>query len=158
MFPIYLKDQDPFPPPPEPTYFLLARHGVYLVKRSPLYDAVTKCEEELPTLAAQCPQLRLKIPQFPQSMFEAVVGFFVEVFQRYQTEAIVMLFYAPARGFRVLVPPQQVRRWAMGADSLSTDHVQYQHLPRPQGYLQLGSIHSHGALPATHSCLDVLDE
>jgi hypothetical protein len=158
MFPIYLKEQEPFPPPPEPTYFLLAWDGVYLVKRSPLYEAVTKFDGALPGLAGQNPQLRLHIPKLPQRLVERIVGFFLDVFRRYGTEAMLLLFYSPADGFRVDVPPQRVSRWCIGSYHVGGYHVQYERCLRPKGYLHLGTVHSHGDLPAMHSCVDERDE
>jgi hypothetical protein len=158
MFPIYLKHQESFSPPPEPTFFLLARHGVYLVKRSPLYEAITKFNGALPGLATQQPQLRLRLPRLPQKMLEQLVGFFLEVFQRYGTEAMAVLFYTQDSGFRVGVPPQQVSRTYNGASTVGHYHVRYQRYPRPAGCLQLGTIHSHGDQPAMHSCVDEWDE
>jgi hypothetical protein len=158
MFPIYLKEQDPFSPPPEPTYFLVAQEGVFLVKRSPLYESVTPYSGALPGLASQWPQLRVHLPKLPQRLLERVVGFFLEVFRRYGTEAVVVLLYAPQRGFRIGVPRQSVRRWYTGVTYVGTYHVQYEHYPRPPGYLQLGTMHSHGDLPASHSCIDEDDE
>ena len=61
MFPIYIKDQEPFPAPRDATYFLLARDGVYLVKRSPVFEAVTRYDGVLPGLASQTPQLQLHL-------------------------------------------------------------------------------------------------
>jgi hypothetical protein len=147
-----------FSPSAEPTFFLLARHGVYLVKRSPLSEAITKFSGELPGLATQQPQLRLCIPKLPQKVLEQLVGFFLEVFQRYRTEAMAVLFYTPAGGFRVGVPTQQVRRTYDGASTVGHYYVRYQRYPRPARYLQLGTIHSHGDQPAMHSCVDEWDE
>jgi hypothetical protein len=158
MFPIYLKHQESFSPPPEPTFFLLARNGVYLVKRSPLYEAITQFSGALPGLATQQPQLRLHLPKLPQTMLEQLVGFFLEVFQRYGTEAMAVLFYSQEGGFRVGVPWQQVRRLGDGASTAGNYHVRYQRYPRPAHCLQLGTIHSHGDQPAMHSCVDAWDE
>jgi hypothetical protein len=158
MFPIYLKDQESFSPPPEPTYFLLAQEGVFLVKRSPLYESVTPYGGSLPGLAPQRPQLRLHLPKLSQRLLERVVGFFLEVFNRYGTEAVVVLLYAPQHGFRIGVPQQSVSRWYTGYTHVGTYHVQYEHYSRPHGFLQLGTMHSHGDLPASHSCIDKDDE
>ncbi len=158
MFPIYIKDQEPFPAPRDATYFLLARDGVYLVKRSPVFEAVTRYDGVLPGLASQTPQLQLNLPPLPQDVVETVVGFFLQVFRRYGTEAIVVLFYSTDSGFHVEAPPQQVSHWGAGCDHLVGYHVQYGRCQRPPNYVQLGTIHSHGALPATHSHVDKLDE
>ena len=39
MLPIYLKDQD-FTPPADTIYYLLTRDGLFLVKRTPFFEAV----------------------------------------------------------------------------------------------------------------------
>jgi hypothetical protein len=139
-------------------YFLLARDGVYLAQRSPLYDSITRFDGALPGLATQRPQLRLHLPKLPQRLVERVVGFFLDVFQRFGTEALVVMFYAPGRGFRIGVPRQEPSRLYVGMTNLGGYHLRYVRCPRPQGFLQLGTMHSHGDLPATHSCVDQADE
>ena len=39
MLPIYLKDRD-FTPPADTIYYLLSRDGLFLVKRTPFFEAV----------------------------------------------------------------------------------------------------------------------
>jgi hypothetical protein len=139
-------------------YFLLARDGVYLAQRSPLYDAITRFDGTLPGLAPQQAQLHLHLPKLPQWLVECVVGFFLDVFRRYGTEALVVMFYAPGRGFRIRVPRQEPSRLYVGLTNLGGYHLRYDRCPRPEGFLQLGTIHSHGDLPAMHSCVDEADE
>ncbi len=158
MFPIYIKDQQPLPEPTDTVYFVLAQGGVYLVKRTPLYEAVTPYHGELPGLPPQQPQLQLHLPKLPQSLVERVVGFFVQVFERYGTEAVVVLFYASSRGFYVDAPPQRVNRWHTAYGCHGGYRVRYASCPRPAGFLQVGTVHSHADLPASHSHVDALDE
>lgn len=158
MFPIYIKDREPFPSPRESTYFLIAQDGVYLVKRSAVFEAITRYDGSMPGLASQQAQLQLNLPPLPQDVVETVVGFFLHVYKQYGTEAVVVLFYSTVSGFHVEAPPQQVSLWGTGCDNLVGYHVRYGACQRPQEYLQLGTIHSHGALPATHSHVDKFDE
>ena len=56
MLPIYLKDQD-FAPPDDPIYYLLTRDGLFLVKRTPFFEAAVPAPG-LPWLEPQAPGAR----------------------------------------------------------------------------------------------------
>jgi hypothetical protein len=79
------------------------------------------------------------------------------VYRRYQSEAIILLYFSPAAGFRVDVPRQHVRRRGRGLWMRSYS-VDYDNLPTPEGYVRLGTWHSHADLRAYHSHQDNLDE
>jgi hypothetical protein len=84
---------------------------------------------------------------------EQVVAFFREVYQRFRSEALVLLFYAPAapegERWTVVVPEQVVSP----AHLYSEDPG-----PAPNGWLLAGTIHSHGNMRAYHSGTDDSDE
>ncbi|MGC2432688.1 MAG: hypothetical protein WA433_02815, partial [Desulfobaccales bacterium] len=57
MLPIYLKEHD-FSTPEEPIYYLLTRQGLFLVKRTPFFEA-TLPAAGIPWLAPQEPEVCL---------------------------------------------------------------------------------------------------
>ena len=56
MLPIYLKDQD-FTTPAVPIYYLLTRDGLFLVKRTPFFEATVPAPG-IPWLSPQHPEVR----------------------------------------------------------------------------------------------------
>ena len=63
MLPIYLKDRD-FIPPADTIYYLLTRDGLFLVKRTPFFEAVVPATG-IPWLEPQGPEVRLSAPPLP---------------------------------------------------------------------------------------------
>jgi hypothetical protein len=147
MLPIYLKDQD-FTPPEEPIYYLLARDGLFLVKRTPFFEAVVS-GTGIPWLEAQEPGVRLTAPPLPAALLLQAVAFFRAVYDRYKTEAIVLLAWREAAGAYELVIPHQ---------TVGGGHCDYEVREFPPGLIRLGTIHSHAGIEAFHSERDEADE
>ncbi|MGH7819470.1 MAG: hypothetical protein ACREQ9_06845 [Candidatus Binatia bacterium] len=141
-------------------YYEVAANGVFQIRESEIYRAVTREEGRIPGLLPATEELELKLPRLPASLVEEVLGFFHAIYRRYRGEAIVILFYEPkTREFRVAVPRQSLpgRRTADGRWR-ARYAVRYCAVPRPPGFLRLGSIHSHADLPASASEIDCEDE
>ncbi len=156
MFPICLKSENSIEPVHESIYFVLAENGLFLVKNLDLFRASVKVEG-IPWFQPHQDSLQLKFPRLPRTLVEACMGFFYEVYRRHRSEAIVLLFFSPATGsFRVGVPSQQVP--FRGRLHGSSCRVDYEHLPTPEGFLRLGTWHSHADFKAYHSLQDDLDE
>ncbi len=148
MFPLHLKD-DGFQEPAEPIYYLLARNGLFAVKETAFFRSVTRVEG-LSWLEEQEEGVQLKLPaRIPLLLIRQVVAFFQEIYRRHQAEAVVLLYYnGEARRYELVVPEQEaspLRCW-------------YEIGPTPPGWQRVGTIHSHGKLPAFHSGADVEDE
>lgn len=148
MFPLYLKDEG-FVEPQQPIYYLLARTGLFLVKENQFFRSATKVEG-LSWLQEQEEGVRLKLPApIPLVLIRQAVAFFQEVYRQYQAEGVALLYYNhDVSRYELVVPEQEaspLRCW-------------YQIPPTPQGWQRLGTLHSHGKLPAFHSGADVEDE
>jgi hypothetical protein len=147
MLPIYLKDQD-FAPPADPIYYLLSRDGLFLVKRTPFFEAVVPATG-IPWLESQDPEVRLSAPPLPAALILQAAAFFRAVYDRYESEAVVLLVWREAsRTYELLVPHQTVG----GA------HCDYEVREFPAGLRRLGTIHSHAGAEAFHSWRDWQDE
>jgi Prokaryotic homologs of the JAB domain len=147
MLPIYLKDQD-FTPPDEPIYYLLSRDGLFLVKRTPFFEAVVPAPG-IPWLEPLEPGVRLTAPPLPAGLLLQAVAFFRAVYSRYKSEALALLAWREAtRTYELVIPHQTV----------GGGHLDYQVRDFPPGLLRLGTIHSHAALEAFHSERDDADE
>ena len=157
MIPIHIKTET-FSEPDGALYYLVAAEGVYLVKRTGLYRSITRADRIVGP-QSQAPALELDLPKIPRELMERVYGFFDAVYQKWQGEAIVLLFYDPdRRDFRVGVPRQTVRRFWYADGWITEGHVEYDAMPRPEGYLKIGDIHSHGKQSAFFSAVDDHDD
>lgn len=95
------------------------------------------------------PYVRLNTGKIPFAQFCKVILFFRAVYARHQSEAIVMLFHSKTRDeFLVYAPPQEV----------GYGHVNYAGRKPLDGYIQLGTMHSHGDSAAFASNEDRRDE
>ena len=84
--------------------FVVARDGLYLRKQSLLGLSQTKVER-VAHLPAGKPFLDYRLPKLPAELMGQVVGFFRAVYDRQQTEALVLLLWQDDR-FELLVPSQ----------------------------------------------------
>ena len=157
MIPVYMKTGAAEEPSPT-IYYLLARNGVFLVKKTALFSAATRVD----TLVGFEPHqeaLDLGVPRVPRRILEAAYGFFLEVYQRWEGEAIALLYYSPqARKFQIAIPPQSLYRYRTVRGWRTESRLTYGTFPRPEGFLKLGDIHSHADMPAFFSATDDRDD
>jgi hypothetical protein len=147
MLPIYLKDGD-FVPPPDTIYYLLTRDGLFLVKRTPFFEAVVPAGG-IPWLEPQGADVRLSAPRLPAALLLRALAFFRAVYALYESEAVVLLTWREAAGAYELVVPHQ---------TVGGGHCDYEVREFPAGLTRLGTIHSHAGLEAFHSLRDLEDE
>lgn len=147
MLPIYLKDQD-FSPPADPIYYLLTRDGLFLVKRTPFFEATVPVSG-VPWLEAQEPEVSLAGAPLPAALLLKALAFFRAVYSRYHSEAVALLGWREAtRTFELVIPHQTV----------GGGHCDYEIKEFPAGLTRLGTIHSHAGVEAFHSERDDADE
>jgi hypothetical protein len=92
-------------------------------------------------------------------LLEQIYGFFQLVFNRWDGEAVVFLYYSPARcEFLADAPPQQLTRYRTHRGWSTAGHVEYRSISRPDGFLKLGDAHSHGDSAAFFSSVDDRDD
>ena len=143
MLPIYLKDRD-FTPPADTIYYLLTRDGLFLVKRTPFFEAVVPAAG-IPWLESQGPEVRLTAPPLPAALLLQALSFFRAVYTRYEAEAVALLAWREAsRTYELVVPHQTV----------GGGHCDYEVRDFPAGLMRLGTIHSHAGVEAFHSWRD----
>lgn len=156
MIPVYLKTADAVEPD-DPLYYLVAANGTFCVRRTPLFASATRAE--IAGLESHHEDVAIRFPKVPLSAIESIVGFFRFVYWRWHGEAIAFLFYSPERGeFTVDVPPQTLPRVCSGGQWRTEGRVEYGRVPRPQGFVKVGDVHSHGAAPAFFSPTDDRDD
>jgi PRTRC genetic system protein A len=157
MIPLYVKTAD-LETPSDAVYYLLAANGAFLVKKTPLFDSITRADDVVP-LKTQRPAITFHFPKLPHRLLERVLGFFTQVYRRWDGEAVALLYYSPARQqFRVEVPPQTVQRYRTSQGWRTEGKVQYGSVSRAEGFLKLGDAHSHGDSPAFFSSTDDRDD
>ena len=159
-FPILLKDGQAAKPEDDSLYYVVASNGIFQVRNTPGYRAVTRACGDTPGLESEHERLDLLCPPLPHDLIDDVLAFFCDVYRRYGGEAIVILFYRPeTREFRARAPEQTISRYRGWDGSWRVvQRLDYEHVDRPAGFLRFGSIHSHGAGPAYASHTDCADE
>ena len=86
--------------------FLVGAGGVYRQVQNPFYTARVKAEK-LAHLAEIEESVQLHVSKVPAGVFREVESFFAEVYDRHQSEAVVLLACNPASGqWQVQVPDQ----------------------------------------------------
>ena len=157
-FPILLK-RDEGVASDESLYYLVAANGLFQVRRTETYVAVTEAQGDVPGLLPEYARLRLDVPRLPVDLLRPVLAFFRAVYEEHGGEAIVILFYSPqAREFRVVAPDQRIPGYERGGRWHSVLQLDYGDAERPDGYLRFGSIHSHADTAAYASAADCADE
>lgn len=147
LFPIHLLRPDD-PLPEASTAYLVGRDGIFVTNTTVAFQAVTPVSE-IPTLQALTPWAEYLLPPMPAECVAQILRFFRAVWKQSKSEAILLISYHPRRKtFRLDAPSQGV----------SPGHIRYE-MPRIHpDFILVGSVHSHGSLPAGHSETDLEDE
>jgi PRTRC genetic system protein A len=157
MIPLYVKTAD-FQTPSDGVYYLVAANGAFLVKKTPLFDSITRVDDVVP-LQTERSAVRLHFPKLPRWLLEQLLGFFTRVYRMWDGEAIALLYYSPdLEQFRIEVPPQTLQRYRTSSGWRTESKVQYGSVSRAEGFLKLGDAHSHPESPAFFSSTDERDD
>jgi hypothetical protein len=157
MIPVYLKRACDSAPA-DPLHYLIAANGAFLVKRTALFTSITAADC-VAGLEEQAPAVMLQFPKVPRRIVEEVLGFFCVVYGRWHGEAVAFLFYSPeTQEFRVEIPHQILRRRRTRNGWRTDGRVEYGAIDRPDGFLKLGDVHSHGHVHAFFSQTDMRDD
>lgn len=171
LFPVVVKDAA-FRPPDVPTYYVLAENGLFLERHTALFSACVPVETCVPGLHPHDTSLTLHLPRLPRALCERAVGFFRAVYERWQGEAILLMFYAPPAGgpvdgsaglqagrFAFSAPPQVIRGRFERGHFRATLRLEYGVCEKPgPEYVKLGTFHSHADAGPAHSGIDAHDE
>lgn len=135
--------------------YVVGGDGLFLHKRNRYYS-ITKKIEGINFLQSLSENLELSIPRLPWSILQEVEAFFRDVYGKYKSEAIVLLYLnLDTKDWVYLVPGQTVSRGRLSVDYEISDTFR-QNIP--SGYELFGSIHSHANAGAFHSHTDDIDE
>ena len=147
MFKVWVNDGNS-PMPDDDIFYIVAKDGIFLKKKLGLFESTAKVDkisilEDLGSYAA------LDIKKISKKEFGKILSFFREVYKTYHSEANTIIHYNPEnKKFRIEIPMQAVSH--SGVDYVSD--LQY------EGYLRIGTIHSHCDFGAFHSGIDKHDE
>jgi hypothetical protein len=158
-FPIFRKDAQFDAGAVPSTYYLITGDGLFLLRRTELYSASVPVDQ-VAGLQPHRPELTLHIPRLPRRLMERALGFFRAVWDKWQGEAIVIMFYAPStRRFAFRAPPQRITGRFIYGKFYADMRLDYGSCERPgPEFVKLGTFHSHGNGGAGHSSIDVHDE
>lgn len=158
-FPILQKDARFDPEAAPDTYYLITGDGLFLSRRTELYSASVPADQ-VAGLQPHHASLTLQIPHLPLRLMERTWGFFRAVWEKWQGEAIVIMFYAPStRRFAFRVPPQRITGRFIYSRFYADLRLDYGSCERPgPEFVKLGTFHSHGNGSAGHSSIDMHDE
>ncbi len=141
-------------------FFKIAANGIFKVRKTPFYRATTRTDAHVPGLLPGQDELEYELPRLPKALLEDTLAFFAHVYREHRGEAIVILFYNHEnQEYRIGVPPQRVPGYYLhNGDWRAYLELDYGVAPRPEGFLRLGTIHSHAYMSAYASATDHADE
>lgn len=130
--------------------YIVANDGFYHKKKNNLYDSLVKTDK-LPGLADISEFAKTNFPLLPIALVKKVGNFFQEIYNKHKSEAVVILYYNfEIKEWHVEVPEQEVSSAGAKYD-LEKSII-------PEGFIAIGSIHSHASMDAFHSGTDDADE
>jgi hypothetical protein len=160
LFPVVVKDRPLSPPPEADAYYVVAENGLFLVRRTPLFTAAVAVDGGVPGLLPHGQSLEIRAPRLPRVLVERAAGFFRTVYERFEGEGILVMFYAPAlRRYALVAPPQVLTGEFDGGRFRADLRLDYGLCEKPgPEWVRWGTFHSHCELAPYHSQTDVDDE
>lgn len=135
--------------PASGTYFVIGRDGMYLRKENVVGSALVPVQH-ISFLREAAEKAVYHLPRLPTALVADIFAFFRQVYENHKSEAIVLVHYSEAEHIFLLSCPKQL------VDGSGVHH--YDATERFDGYLLVGSVHSHADMSAIHSCTDQEDE
>ena len=149
MFPVYLNSEK-FNAPNKGSYYLLCKDGVYFRQETVIGSAFVKVAS-VPHLKDSPSDFDITAPKIDGLVIAKAWDFFREVFNVHRSESYLTLMYHKESGkFDVHCPQQEVSYASVRYDRTNT--------PRENGWVPVGTIHSHCDFSAFHSGTDTNDE
>lgn len=152
IFPIWVNDGT-IPKPDKKPFFEVALNGTFLHKQNKFWEAVVPVESiqttrRIGNLKEGKPFFKSFLPPIPSEITSSMARFFAWVFCQMYSEAMFLLWWDEEKNIcSVTVPPQRV----------GFNGIEYR-VPSNSRHKLLGTIHSHGSMPAGHSTVDHKDE
>jgi len=147
MFNVWINDGTT-PMPEDDIFYIVSKEGIFLKKKLGLFESMAKVDK-ISILNKMESYAALDIKKIPKGDFGKVLGVMRAIYEKYHSEMNTILHYNPERRqFRIEVPEQEV----------SHGGVDYESDLTYDGYLRIGTIHSHCDFGAFHSGTDKDDE
>lgn len=134
--------------PSDDIYYIIAKEGIFLKKRIGVMESIAPVKN-ISILNSVDTMARMHIKQIPATTGAKILEFFKAVYDKFQSEAIVLLFYnEKSKTYKIVAPQQQV----------TAASAKYNRGVTIKDYTMIGTIHSHGSMSAFHSGVDDSDE
>ena len=158
--PVYLKTDEKAKRPTESEFYWSTRDGMFLCRNHPFFRTDVPTRRPVRALAPHDPCCEFRYPKLKAGQLEFIVGFFDKIYDLYQSEAVVLLYWDLKRNHYKLHVPDQVASVRVFWDGdRMPDDVRYDTpIDMPPHFLMVGDIHSHGNMSAYSSYTDKLDE
>jgi PRTRC genetic system protein A len=147
MFKIFINDGKQ-PLPDDDIYYVVCKEGVYLKKKIGIMESITPVKN-ISVLNSIEKTAKINIPPIPKEITIKVINFFKEVYEQFQSEGNVLLFYDQDKKEHIPYIPKQ---------EVSGASVDYDKAVSLEGCQMIGTIHSHANFSAFHSGTDNTDE
>lgn len=150
-FPVIVYDGKT-PLPEGGIYYVVAGNGLFLHKETGLVSGFVQVKNISPLQDLETKAwVKCELPKLPFEEVYKIKTFFELVVAKYRSEACVILYFnKETQQYRVVATPQTVSHSGVRYDRPSTSHV--------DGYIPVGTIHSHCDFDAFHSHVDIGDE
>lgn len=141
--------------PKQGTYFVVAGNGLFMHKDTEILQCFVRvdnisCLDDLDLNQ----NIQMKLPKVPADIVWQIKEFFRLVVEKYHAESEVTLYFNPETNhYKVHVPQQHVTHASVRYKRVGTIHLE-----EMNGYLRVGTIHSHCDFGAFHSGTDIDDE
>mgnify|MGYP001589297538 CR=1 FL=1 len=146
IYPVWLNDGKE-PKPEKKVFYEIAANGTFIHKENPFWKAVVPVKQ-ISILEESSPSFETSLPPISAEITAKIARFFAWIAQTQNTESMVLLWWNEIdNSYAVTAPPQQVEYGGI--------NYNYQNNP---GCRLIGTIHSHGRIPANHSTTDHADE
>jgi proteasome lid subunit RPN8/RPN11 len=162
LFPIYTYEEND-KLPESGTYYVIAKNGIFLHKDTGIVKGLVKVDR-VPTLAELEPGIAMNLPKIPGEILYQALMFFRRVWYQYKGEAEVNILYRKAdKKYKLVARKQEVSgggvNYSPRVDGQEDPaELEFYSEQRRQGWLRVGTIHSHCDFGAFHSGTDTHDE
>jgi len=147
MFKVFINDGK-HKVPNDDIFYIVGKEGLFIKKSLGIIDSITPIDN-ISILNSVETCARLNINKISKTNFAKMYMFFKDVYKKFQSEAILLIFYNEKTHKYKIVSPKQ---------TVSGTSMEYDRKIIIKDYTMIGDIHSHGTMSAFHSSVDDQDE
>ena len=133
--------------------YLVGSNGTFVKKENHVFSVIQHIHSGKGTISGLQEieaKAFIRLPQIPEDIVKTILDFFSWCYNKYKAEGMVYLYYNSATKKYIVIPPKQ---------EVSSGSVSYEIVPKaPEGFITVGTIHSHGSMGAFHSGTDDKDQ